>query len=199
MGCGQTGGDTARTGTAVTTLQETWLALTFFAALGAGGIFRVRQLWRGPIFPWETPGLAALERAIPAFTVTAWLFVCVAVAGLLGVPSPWPEPFLTLFLVAFFVPTGLGLSAALFNWPKAIVPPHRRNDPGLLSSRPFRAARSRPTAAVPMPELPRWAFGLVAALVLVVLSAVLLFGWPPALLVALALPLVLLGGARVRR
>lgn len=183
----------------MTQSKEIWLALTFFTILAVGGIVRVRQLWRGPIFPWETPVFAAVERAMSGAVATTWLFVCLGVSGLLGVPSPWPEPFLAMFVAVFLATAGFALSAALFNWPKAIVPPHRRADPGFLSGRPFRDSVSRPASAAPMPDLPRWSFGLVAGLVLVALGGVMFLGWPPTILAALALPLVLLGGARARR
>lgn len=176
---------------------ETWLALGFLLVLLIVGVVRVRQLWRGPIFP-ESPEFAAIERAMPAFTPAIGTMASPFAARLLGVPSPAPEPFGTLLLLTFFGSCFLGLGAALFNWPKAIVPPHRRDDPGLLSSRPFRGSRLRRAASAPMPELPRWAFGLLGALVLVSLLGVMFLGWSPTLLVSLALPLIILGGARVR-
>jgi hypothetical protein len=101
----------------------------------------IRRLWRQhptKLDSVATPGstvapfLRAQRRTLPVFTV---LFVLmIGVTLIQGVIEPGPIRGLGLeiaFVLAVLL-IGLSLAVALFNMPKALVPPHLRSEKGLI-------------------------------------------------------------------
>lgn len=89
-------------------------------------------LWHGNLRSSTVVAVAAL----PMFG----LGLLVLTVNELGWPAPpeqlWWYPLLRLAAIAvWIVGPGLGVSIILFNAPRALVPPHLRDQPGLLASR----------------------------------------------------------------
>lgn len=129
------------------TLKD-WIILTIWVAFLALSPYVARRHWRHQ--------LAALDRPVPSWwpyggalwrgwiraAIVATMYVVVGgpvyfVVNLWGYDPPWPTGFVTLYTVVVagftFVPLLLFFSVMLFSWPRFLIPPHLRDQPGAVS------------------------------------------------------------------
>jgi ABC-type Fe3+ transport system permease subunit len=105
---------------------------------------RLPAIWRNqikdqdrtqPWWPYGDKAWRGFLRAMPLGIAAAWLICAVVLLGQVLPQRPpdslvWAVPLTTaLALVLFFMVT-----TWCWNWPKFLVPPHLRNDPGALSN-----------------------------------------------------------------
>ena len=136
------------------------VALLLF--MSAGALLAVRQLpriWTHRTtfydvvprwWPWGGALWRGWVRSLPLGVVLGCALVALfAVGFFLGPPEPGPfglvAPlwYATAVLLVVFGYVALLCTIALFNWPKAAVPPHLRHEPGALQewTREHRARR----------------------------------------------------------
>jgi len=138
-----------------------WFLIVLWGLTCVLAVPRVIRLWRGEIeiFPRSMPSWRAYIRAAPLGLFAMMLAVVgtplLALAGGVGAwppaslgPDPSvPKVLLTLLVGAicllFFVAAGLIVTVTLVNWPKVVVPPNMRNEPGLLHGGGRGAGRVR--------------------------------------------------------
>lgn len=112
-------------------------------AFALAGLTQVPALWTGKK-PWlhKTPGWwlwgdplwRGFMRAWPTLIVTGVAFAVLGSALILTTAVPGqPSPVMAAaLLIALFGGLGLVLAIILVNWPRALVPPHLREQSGAL-------------------------------------------------------------------
>lgn len=117
------------------------------AVLTVGAIVALRQLprlWNHESAFWDQkPNGFVWSDAVWAGWVRAALVSCcgglaMIIAGwtlVLGSPSTVTKAIVIVFFLGMFMALGLAMLIVLFNWPKLLVPPHLRGEPGVLGRR----------------------------------------------------------------
>lgn len=123
------------------------IGLLLFGVLGVLG---AKRLWRRDSAYWDAVpawwlygpvSWRAFVRLLPLGVLTSlfgplWLlgamFVVPRLPSPTGVGTVVPGWYAGLLLAFVSLVLCIGLTVALFNWPKVLVPPHMRSDAGLL-------------------------------------------------------------------
>ncbi len=121
-----------------------WAVVAVSTAIAAFASAQIPKIWRNQtIFGDRSPGWwlwgdalwRGWRRAFIAGIIAGWILILIGLTGdvltatgLIAPPAPlW---FTVPALVLFFGAVGLTVSIMLFNWPKFLVPPDLRREPG---------------------------------------------------------------------
>ena len=133
-----------------------WAAFAVFAGFIIASACRLPRLWRDEApglkhmpegWPWGPPGWRAFVRAVPSATIFG-IGTIITIPILIAAPEQSGGTFtrslgvILPFVVVFVLGVLAMLGTALFNWPKALVPPHLRDQQGAASEL-LRARRGR--------------------------------------------------------
>ncbi len=137
-----------------------WIAFGIFVLIAVGAVRLLPRTWRHELkqfdrmpswWPWGKALWRGWLRMMPISTV-AMVVGVVVYAGLLLVPEAPSGPFVRPYwavvpaLAALAIVFGMMLTVVLFNWPKRVVPPHLRSQPGAIEEW-WRRRRGRPTSS----------------------------------------------------
>ena len=97
----------------------------------------------GSWWPFGPAGWRAATRAMVPIFGCVWALILAAAAGaadehLKGVAWDAMRSILIALAVAFLAGLALTIIVMMFNWPKFVVPPYLRDEPGLLAARKGR-------------------------------------------------------------
>jgi hypothetical protein len=107
------------------------IAAAFFAVLAALATKAVLALWRNEPGQWQSRPMW-WRQSIAIFVVVGWAMLIGALAGQLAMSGSGAVGSIStavLFLSLFVFVGGLltAATAALFGWPRALIPPHLRD------------------------------------------------------------------------
>lgn len=122
-----------------------WIVFVAFALLVLGGVRGLVYFWRGELgvwdhepawWPWGEVAFRAWVRVMPIGVATLAVLDAVHLATGLGVYEGggavyWAGAALALSLLVLFL---LATTVAFYNRPSWLVPPHLRDEPGIVAS-----------------------------------------------------------------